>query len=87
MIIPKAAVYNIRAITINCSTIILYIAIDEIPIVEIDDISDSEIEKENVKRFELLDNQLFRAKIFKTNIKIKNEYNKEILQDIIKNIN
>ena len=42
------------------------IDIEEIPIVEIDDISDSEIEKENVKRFELLDNQLFRAKIFKT---------------------
>ncbi|WP_406535292.1 amino acid adenylation domain-containing protein [Methanobrevibacter sp.] len=42
------------------------IAIDEIPIVEINDISDKEIEKENVKRFELLDNQLFRAKIYKT---------------------
>ncbi|MEE1157286.1 MAG: amino acid adenylation domain-containing protein, partial [Methanobrevibacter sp.] len=30
-------------------------------------ISDEEIEKENVKRFELLHNQLFRAKIYKTN--------------------
>ncbi|WP_407416359.1 amino acid adenylation domain-containing protein [Methanobrevibacter sp.] len=42
------------------------IAIDEIPIVEINEISDEEIEKENVKRFELLDNQLFRVKIYKT---------------------
>ena len=42
------------------------IAVEEIPIVEINDISDSEIEKENVKRFELLDNQLFRAKIYET---------------------
>lgn len=36
----------------------------------------------------LIDNfNILKAKIFKTNIKIKNEYNKEILQDIIKNIN
>ena len=40
--------------------------VDEIPIVEVKDISDEEIEKENVKRFELLNNQLFRAKIYKT---------------------
>ncbi len=33
-------------------------------------ISDEEIEKENVKRFELLHNQLFRAKIYKTNDEI-----------------
>ena len=46
------------------------IAVEEIPIVEIDDISDREIEKEDVKRFELLDNQLFRAKIYKTNDEI-----------------
>ncbi len=46
------------------------IAIEEIPIVETDDISDMEIEKENVKRFELLDNQLFRAKIYETNDEI-----------------
>ena len=43
------------------------ILVDEIPIVEIDEISDEEIEKENVKRFELLHNQLFRVKIYKTN--------------------
>ena len=43
------------------------IPIDEIPIVEVNDISDEEIEKDNVKRFELLNNQLFRAKIYKTN--------------------
>ena len=36
----------------------------------------------------LIDNfNILKDKIFKTNIKIKNEYNKEILQDIIKNIN
>ena len=43
------------------------IPVDEIPIVEINDISDDEIEKECVKRFDLLNNQLFRAKIYKTN--------------------
>ena len=42
------------------------IAIEEIPIVKVNDISDEEIEKEDVKRFELLNNQLFRAKIYKT---------------------
>ena len=41
--------------------------VEEIPIVEVDDISDAEIENENVERFELLNNQLFRAKIYETN--------------------
>ena len=42
------------------------IAIEDIPIVEVDSITDEEIEKENVKTFELEDNQLFRFKIYKT---------------------
>jgi len=42
------------------------IEIDEIPIVEVDQITTEEIEKENVVRFELQENQLFRAKIYNT---------------------
>ena len=42
------------------------IAIDEIPIIETDDISDREIEKSDIKIFKLRDSQLFRAKIYKT---------------------
>ena len=42
------------------------IAIDDIPIVEVDSISNKEIEKENVKKFDLLNDQLFRVKIYKT---------------------
>ena len=42
------------------------IAIDEIPIVNVDKISDEEIEKENVKLFDLHNDQLFRFKIYKT---------------------
>ena len=42
------------------------IAIDEIPIVYVDNISDKEIEIENVKPFDLENNQLFRFKIYKT---------------------
>ena len=40
--------------------------IDDIPIVSIDDISDDEIEKENLKLFDLHNDQLFRFKIYKT---------------------
>ena len=42
------------------------IAIDEIPIVEVPQISDEEIYNLNFKKFELLGGQLFRAKIYKT---------------------
>ena len=42
------------------------IDIDEIPIVDVDNISDSEIEKENLKLFDLHNGQLFRFKIYKT---------------------
>ena len=42
------------------------IDIDEIPIVDVDNISDSEIEKENLKLFDLHNDQLFRFKIYKT---------------------
>ena len=42
------------------------IAIDDIPIVNVDKISDDEIEKENVKLFDLHNDQLFRFKIYKT---------------------
>ncbi|MBR5954358.1 MAG: AMP-binding protein, partial [Methanobrevibacter sp.] len=42
------------------------IAIDDIPIVSVDDISDEEIEKENLKLFDLHNDQLFRFKIYKT---------------------
>ena len=42
------------------------IAIDTIPIVSVEDISDDEIEKENLKPFDLHNDQLFRFKIYKT---------------------
>jgi amino acid adenylation domain-containing protein/thioester reductase-like protein len=42
------------------------IAIDDIPIVGVDNISDDEIEKENLKLFDLHSDQLFRFKIYKT---------------------
>ena len=42
------------------------IAIDEIEIVEVDSISDEEMMKNDVKAFSLSDEQLFRAKIYKT---------------------
>ena len=42
------------------------IAIDEILIVEVPQISDEEIYNLNFKKFELLGGQLFRAKIYKT---------------------
>ena len=42
------------------------IDIDDIPIVDVDNISDSEIEKENLKLFDLHNDQLFRFKIYKT---------------------
>ena len=42
------------------------IAIDDIPIVEVGEISDEEIYNLNFKKFELLGGQLFRAKIYKT---------------------
>ena len=42
------------------------IDIDDIPIVDVDSISDEEIEKENVKLFDLHNDQLFRFKIYKT---------------------
>ena len=41
------------------------IAIDDIPIVEVGEISDEEIYNLNFKKFELLGGQLFRAKIYK----------------------
>ena len=41
------------------------IDIDDIPIVNVDDISDEEIEKENLKLFDLHNDQLFRFKIYK----------------------
>ena len=40
--------------------------IDDIPIVNVDKISDEEIEKENLKLFDLHNDQLFRFKIYKT---------------------
>ena len=42
------------------------IDIDDIPIVDVDNISDDEIEKENLKLFDLHNDQLFRFKIYKT---------------------
>ena len=42
------------------------IAIEDIPIVEVPSISDEEIQTLNAQRFDLLGNQLFRAKIYKT---------------------
>ena len=42
------------------------IDIDDIPIVDVEGISDEEIEKENVKLFDLHNDQLFRFKIYKT---------------------
>ena len=42
------------------------IAIDNIPIVSVEDISDDELEKENLKPFDLHHDQLFRFKIYKT---------------------
>lgn len=42
------------------------IAIDNIPIVSVEEISDDEIEKENLKPFDLHNDQLFRFKIYKT---------------------
>ena len=42
------------------------IDIDDIPIVNVDNISDDEIEKENLKLFDLHNDQLFRFKIYKT---------------------
>ncbi len=42
------------------------ISIDEIPIVEVDSITDEEIENESVKSFDLQNCQLFRFKIYKT---------------------
>ena len=40
--------------------------IDDIPIVNVENISDKEIEKENLKLFDLHSDQLFRFKIYKT---------------------
>jgi NRPS condensation-like uncharacterized protein len=40
--------------------------IDDIPIVNVDNITDEEIEKENIKLFDLHNDQLFRFKIYKT---------------------
>ena len=42
------------------------IAIEDIPIIEINEITNEEIEKENVKTFDLTNSQLFRFKIYKT---------------------
>ena len=42
------------------------IPIDDIPIVNVENISDYEIEKENLKLFDLHNDQLFRFKIYKT---------------------
>ena len=42
------------------------IDIEDIPIVNVDKISDEEIEKENLKLFDLHNDQLFRFKIYKT---------------------
>ena len=42
------------------------IAIEDIPIVNVSNISDEEIEKENLKLFDLHNDQLFRFKIYKT---------------------
>ena len=42
------------------------IAIEDIPIVSVEDISDDEIEKENLKPFDLHNDQLFRFKIYTT---------------------
>ena len=42
------------------------IAIDNIPIVSVEDISDDELEKENLKPFDLHNDQLFRFKIYTT---------------------
>ena len=42
------------------------IAIDEIEIVEVDEISNDEMIENDVRSFDLLDNQLFRFKIYKT---------------------
>ena len=42
------------------------IAIEDIPIVSVEDISDDELEKENLKPFDLHNDQLFRFKIYTT---------------------
>ncbi|ADC46203.1 non-ribosomal peptide synthetase [Methanobrevibacter ruminantium M1] len=42
------------------------IDIDDIPIINVDSISDEQIEKENLKLFDLHNDQLFRFKIYKT---------------------
>ena len=46
------------------------IAIEDIPIVEVPNISDEEIQNLNTKKFELLGGQLFRAKIYETDDEI-----------------
>ena len=42
------------------------IAVEDIPIVKVDEISDEEIQRDNFKKFDLLGGQLFRAKIYET---------------------